>query len=170
MQSCLHRFGFVCIMVPNPPQELCQWSELLRFSLQLPLPFSPFRYGAFWGGRMSRVLAELFSEKSYSPSTLMWPHDSGKWTAVSRCRFSLPPMSGVFSACLERQKQFYPRGRRKPFARDGRSACLSDGRKAPAKASWTSTVRKSRRCSPTGPPRSSSRSATILRLPTSQTG
>ena len=52
----------------------------------------------------------------------------------------------------------------------GLPACLSDGRKAPAKAIWTSTVRKSRRCSPTGPPGSSSRSATILHLPTSQTG
>ena len=67
---------------------------------------TPFRYGAFWGRRKSRVLAELFSEKSYSPSTLVWPLDSGEWTAISCCRFSLPPMSGVFLACLERQKQF----------------------------------------------------------------
>ena len=52
--------GFVCIKVRNPPQELCQWSDLLQFSPQFPLPFSPFRYGVFWGERMSRVHAELF--------------------------------------------------------------------------------------------------------------
>ena len=33
---------------------------------------------------------------------------------------------------------------------DCHPACLSDYIKAPAKASWISTVRKSRRCSPTG--------------------
>ena len=37
----------VGIKVPNPPQELYQWSDLLRFSLYFPFPFSAIRYGAF---------------------------------------------------------------------------------------------------------------------------
>ena len=83
-------------------------------------------------------------------------------------RFRASQFSGVILICFLGGGT--PRGRRKPFARDGLPACLSDGQKAPAKASWTSTVRKLRRCLSTGPSRSSSRSATILRLSTSQTG
>ena len=63
-----------------------------------------------------------------------------------------------------------PPGPRKPFGRDGLPACRSDGQKVRVKASWTSTDRKLRLCSPTDLPRSSSRNATNPRLPTSQTG
>ena len=78
-------------------------------------------------------------------------------------------MAMVFSMAAEIERGLIF-ARTKEALRARRASGLSDGRKAPAKASWTSTVRKSRRCSLTGPPRSSSRSATILRLPTSQTG
>ena len=57
-------------------------------------------------------------------------------------------MAMVFSMAAEVERGLIS-ARTKEALRARRASCLSDGRKALAKASWTSTVQKSRRCSPT---------------------
>ena len=77
---------------------------------------------------------------------------------IRTCALTHPaPTSGVDDKPLAR-----------PQVTDGGFRPMEAYKAAQCWTSWTSTVRKSRRCSQTGPPRSSSsRSATNPRLPTS---
>jgi hypothetical protein len=45
------------------------------------------------------VSLSFSSEKSYSPSMLIWAHDIGECADVSRSKFSLASTFGAFSIC-----------------------------------------------------------------------
>ena len=58
---------------------------LLGFLPFLRFCFLQSLYAAFFGGRMPRVSRSFSSEKSYSPSMLIWAHDMGEWIADGHC-------------------------------------------------------------------------------------
>lgn len=70
--------GFVPTKVRKVPQGFLNWFVLSGIFGLFVLPFSRRFYAAFFGDRMPRVSRSFSSEKSYSPSMLMWAHDIGE--------------------------------------------------------------------------------------------
>lgn len=70
--------GFVPTKVRKVPQGFLNLFVLSGIFGFFVLPFSRCFYATFFGGKMPSVSRSFSSEKSYSPSKLMWAHDIGE--------------------------------------------------------------------------------------------